>query len=428
MTDPSLICLGISHRSAPLALREQLGCAPEHIYNAWMNGEVGDALPISEMALLSTCNRFELYLVLDSSPADPLSVGLELMSACDGQTPVGLEPHLYALSGPAAVEHLCRVAAGLESQVLGENQILGQVIQTYTTATEAGAAGPYLSALFQTAIRAGKRARAETAIGRNPVSLSSAAISAAHQVFPDLHNRSVLVLGAGEMAHLAVKSLLARGMSRIIVANRTVERARPLAALAGGQACSLDDLAAVLPEVDVVFSATAAPHFVIGRTIIEAALSPGRRLLLVDIALPRDIDPEVRHLPGVLVIDMDDLKHKVDDALILRQAEMPWVAAIIAEEQAWYDSRLRHLGVRPVITDMRQKAEEVRQRELARALRRLGPLDDTTSRQLDRFSRSLVNKLLHDPTIRLRDAADREEDVNVYLKTVRELFGLEGVE
>ncbi len=427
MTEPVITCIGISHNTASLALREELCCTPDLIYHAWANWPLADTRPMSELALIATCNRLELYAVHDACQSDSFQTSLELLSFCAGRPLDELAPHLYALSGPAAVDHLFRVAAGLESQVLGEAQILGQVSETYTGAIKAGAMGPYLSALFQAAIRAGKRARAETAIGRNPVSLSSTAITAAQHIFSDLQRRPVLIIGAGEMAQLAVKALLAKGVTQISIANRTLERATHLAAAAGGKAFSLGELPHILPMVDVVISATGAPHAVIDRALIEAAaLSPDHRLLLVDIALPRDIDPDVRQLPGVQVMDMDDLKRQVDKSLLLRQAEMPRVEKIIAEEREIFEERLRYLVVTPVISDLRQKAEMIRQRELERATRHLGPLDEETTRQLELFSRSLVKKLLHEPTINLRDIAGREDDPTEYVRTFRELFGLEG--
>jgi glutamyl-tRNA reductase len=426
MTEPSLTCIGISHRTAPLALREQLSCEPAHLYAEWAGRLPDDPAQPAELVLLSTCNRLELYLIHPAEPSDARAAAIALLSDCEEGDLAGFEPYFYTLTGRAVIDHLCCVAAGLESQVLGEAQILGQVVEAYSVGLAAGAIGPYLSALFQTAIRAGKRTRAETAIGRNPVSLSSAAIAAAHQIFPDLRHRSVLVVGAGEMAQLAVKSLLARGVRQIAIANRTLERARLLAASVAGRAFTLDQLPHVLSQVDVVISATGAPHTVIDRAVLEAtALSSDRRLLFIDIALPRDVDPQVRQLPGVRVMDMDDLKRQVDQSLELRQAEKPRVLAIIAEEKCFFESRLRHLDVKPVITDLRQKAEAIRQKELDRAIRRLGPLDDDAARQLDRFSRSLVNKLLHDPTVRLRDKAGREQDMTGYVQTVRDLFGLE---
>jgi glutamyl-tRNA reductase len=426
MTEPSVTCIGISHRTAPLALREQLNCTPAQLYAEWISRRPDDPTQPAELALLSTCNRLELYLIHRIEPLDARAAAIALLSACEGSELTGFEPYFYTLTGPDVIDHLCCVAAGLESQVLGEAQILGQVVEAYSAGLAVGAIGPYLSALFQTAIRAGKRTRAETAIGRNPVSLSSAAIAAAHQIFSDLRHRSVLVVGTGEMAQLAVKLLLARGVQQIAIANRTLERARLLAASVAGQAFTLDQLPHVLSQVDVVISATGAPHTVIDRAVLEATtLSPDRRLLFIDIALPRDVDPQVRQLPGIQVMDMDDLKRQVDQSLVLRQAETPRVLAIIAEEKAFYENQLHHLDVKPVITDLRQKAEAIRQKELDRAIRRLGPLNDTAARQLDRFSRSLVNKLLHDPTIRLRDMAGREQDMTGYVQTVRDLFGLE---
>lgn len=426
MPVPTILCAGISHRTAPLELREQFRMEPGAFYERRTPG--GDS-PILELVLLSTCNRLELYAAVDTdgiggeAAAGDAVVALLLAAGCDSCA--GRREHwLYVLTREDASRHLLEVAAGLDSQVLGEAQILGQVASAHSAALSAGALGPYLSALFQAAIRAGKRARSETALGRNPVSLSSAAISAGRSIFPDLEQRRVLVIGAGEMAQLAVKALLARGARQISVANRTRAAAEALAREASGAAFGLDELPSALRAADVVISATRAPGAVIDRAMLEAAARPGgERLLLIDLALPRDVDPAVRDLPGVVVLDMDDLKQKLDDSLAQRRAEIPHVLAIVEEEDAAFREAMLRFEVQPVISGMRQKAETIRRRELDRALHQLGAVDEDLWRQLDIFSRSLVNKLLHEPTIRLKEKSSTGE-VETYVKTIQDLFGL----
>ena len=421
-----MFCIGISHHTASLSIREKLAPSLQDIFAPWRERQADGHEEPAELAVLSTCNRLELYIAhKDGRVHSPIHAG-QLLSIGNRGPVSDLQPYLYTLTGMQVVEHLCRVAAGLDSQVVGETQILGQVVEAHRVAVEAGAAGPYLAALFQAAIRAGKRAHAETSIGRNPVSIGSAAITAVQQTVPDIAKCSVLVIGSGEMATLAVRSLLSRGTTRIFIANRTPERAGRLASTFGGVSFDLGQIAEVLPGVDVVICATRSDRPLINQRILDdSELPEGRRLLLVDISLPRNVDLELRDRPGIRLIDLDDLKRHVDQSHSLRRSELPRVMAIIEEETAAFKLHMRQMRVRPVITDLRHKAEAIREKELKRAVRRLGPLDDLTSSQLERFSRSLVNKLLHDPTSRLRELSTREDDLPLYVQTVRELFGLE---
>ncbi len=296
------------------------------------------------------------------------------------------------------------------------------------SAVASKATGPVLTALFKAAIRTGKRARTETGISSKPASISSVAIAKAQQIVGDLRERKPLIVGMGEMGQLAMQSLRSRGVSQIAVANRTLQRAEAFADGCGGNTYTMAELTKALAEADVVISATAAPHLIIYPEMVQEAMAlrDDRELVLVDIAVPRDIDDAVGDIPGVHLFDVDDLQCSLDEALAARQEEVPKVESIIAREVMSFESQLREIRVKPVIADLRQKAEAIRQRELSRTLRHLGDVDPKTLEQFQLFSRSLVNKLLHEPTIRLKaEASNGNGHAEEFATTIRELFSLE---
>lgn len=412
-----ILCLGLNYRSAPAAVREQLTCTL---------ADLNQQRPFSafpELALLATCHRLELYA--KASEADLPALTQLLTHTCGVDSAV-FTPHLYHFAGEAAVAHLCRVAAGLDSLVLGEPQILGQVSQAYQTAIEAGSAGPTLSALFRAAIRAGKRARTETAVGQNPASLSSVAIAQAQQAAGDLHQRHILVIGLGEMGQLALKTLQSRGIQQVSLINRTRARAEAIARQKNYQVFGIDELPQALETADVIITATASPSPLITADLLRSILHqrPNRPLVLLDLAMPRDVETAVSALPGVLLFNIDSLQTHLDESLAARQAELPRVEAIIAQELAAWKTETQTAVSRPVIYHLRDKAERIRQRELERTLRHLGSLDPHTLTHINHLSRSLVNKLLHEPTARLRQQASN----TAYIATVRHLFDLPEVD
>jgi glutamyl-tRNA reductase len=334
--------------------------------------------------------------------------------------------YLYFYSGREAVEHLAQVVTGLDSLVLGEPQILGQVTGAYMQAVEAHTTGPVLNALFQAMIRTGKRARAETQISSRPASVSSVAIALAQKVVGNLNGHSILIAGLGEMGQLALNAVRKRGATRIALANRSRERAEALAAEWGGHVYGLEELPQALAEADVVICATGAPQAIISAAAVRQAMAARqkRALVLIDIAVPRDVDPAVEQVKNVHLFNMDDLQEGLDEALAARQREVPRVEAIIAEEMADLDMEFRKLAVRPLITDLRQRAEAIRRQELERTLRHLGDdLDPETLKHVQHLSRSLVNKILHEPTVRLREKATNGQ-ASKYADTVRDLFDL----
>lgn len=411
-----LVCLGLSHRTAPVELRQQLGVLAPAV----------DRCPaVHELVPLSTCYRVELYAHFAPNVSNARATLVDVLAAAHEVDREALADHLYVLAGDEAARHLCRVACGLDSLVLGEAEILGQVGDALEAADDAGTTGPVLRLLFQSAVRAGRRARAETAIGASPATASSMGLALAREVLGDLRERRVLVVGLGQVGLQALKVLRSQGVAEIGVANRGRRRAEEVAAATGGRAFGLDELREALAWADAVVTATAAPDAVVGRADVAAALAerPDRPLVLVDLAVPSDVDPAAGHLPGVRLFDVDDLRSGLDAAAAARAKEAPRVEAIVAEETARFSRRSRELDVEPFVSDLRRRADAIRERELERTLRHLGDVDPATARHLRQLSESLVNKLLHEPTARLREKAG-EGEADELLPAFRELFGL----
>ena len=419
-----VLCLSITYRTAPVAVRERLALSAGALDRPLVRGEA--TLPLEEAVILSTCNRLEIYAVAPAgSEAAFEPVVVSLLAESLTMEPAEFEPHLVRYIGPQVAEHLCRVAAGLDSMVLGESEILGQVADAYEIARTLGRTGPVTSELFRAAIRAGKRARSETAIGRNPMSVSSVAVDLAAQVTGSLENRCVAVVGAGRMARKAVTALRAHGATTLLVVNRSRDGGAELAREWGGEALGFDRLGEGLARADIVIASTSAPHPVVEAGTVRTAMAGrDRPLVFIDIALPRDVDPEVRRIPGVHLFDLDDLQQRLDRSANQRRREVPRAEAIAMEEARRFDQWLEGGDLLPVVAELRRQAEAVRQVELARLVRNLPPDDGELHRRLEHFSRALVNKLLHEPTQRLREQSANGHAAE-YARLARELFGLE---
>jgi glutamyl-tRNA reductase len=404
----SVVLVGISHHQAPIELRERAALDPARA------GELARRLAgdDAEAVCLSTCNRTELYLAAGSAD-DAANKAEAALLALEAE----LGPALYRLRDEAAALHLFRVAAGLDSMVPGEGEILGQV----RAAHDAGATGPILDRLFRHALHAGKKARTETAIGESPASVSSAAGALAEQVFGDLRGRAVLVIGAGETGELAVKSFVARGATIAFVANRTPERAHELTTRFGGAPISLTDVAPNLEHVDVVLSSTSMPGWTLTRAQVESTVHArrGRPLFLIDLAVPRDLDPAIHELAGCYLYDIDDLEAVVAETLAGRRREAERAEAIVAAEADRFREWQASLDVVPAIASLRARAEEIRTAELERA-----KLSGAERRAAESVTAAVLNKLLHLPTIRMKEAAAAADGV-IYADAVRHLFGLE---
>ncbi len=418
-------CLGLNHRTANVHLRECLAFTDESMKAALARLGCGGILldSVSEMVILSTCNRVEIYAVSHDPAFDSLE---EFLADTRGVSLQEIHPHIYRLSDRQAVEHLLRVAAGLDSLVLGEPQILGQVIHALEISRGQNTAGPVLSRLFEAAAHAGKRVRTETAITQKPASISSVAVRLAADVFPDLSSAEVTVLGAGEMAELVVETLRKRGVSRIRVINRTLQRAHSLADRWGGEANTFESLPESLSQADILIASTGAPHTLVHADLVSQAMKtrPDRPLIMIDIAVPRDIDAEVGEIPGVKVYDMDALQEHLENSLAVRQAEVPGAEKLLAEELGLFMGYLESLDVLSIIRDLRQQVEDIRLAELKKTLRRMPDLSENERERIEVLTEALVKKILHAPIARLRAEA-RCAHLAEYTFVTRSLFSLQ---
>jgi glutamyl-tRNA reductase len=406
---------GISHQTTPVELRERFAFAPDELAPAL------ERLPdsLGAAALVSTCNRTELYLASES-PVGAQAATSALAAAKGGPAPEGIE--FFHFEGPEAVRHLFRVAAGVESLVIGESEILGQVRESFSAATAAGSGSPVLARLFHSALRVGRRARSETEIGAHGLSVAALAVSLSKRLLGDLRRKTVLVVGAGEAGQRAAGALMQQGVGRLLVTTRRAGLAQEIARELGGVAVAFEDLPGVLAEADVVITATAAPVAIISATDVSAAMAtrPNRPLLLVDIAVPRDIDAAAREVPNVHLFDIDDLQAAAEANLEARRREVGAVEAIVADEVARFDAWLSGRRVVPTISALRQQAERVREAELERTLARLSHLDPEDRRRIEAMSKALVKRLLHSPVNRLRDAGSER-----HVDALRSLFDLD---
>lgn len=417
-----ILCLGLNHQTAPLGLRERLVFSEDAIRASLSRLSCGSGIgPVAEMVILSTCNRIEIYAASSRKSFAELEA---FLSDARGIPVNDLHPHLYCHTDAESVRHLLNVAAGLDSLVLGEPQILGQVTRALELARGVGAAGPLLSRLFQAAIHAGKRARTETAISRNPASVSSLAASLAEKAVGNLKTASAVVLGAGEMAELAVEALRKRGAEKILIVNRTLTRAQELVTRWKAEAATFESLDAILPSADILIASTGAPHTLVSAEMVRAAMAERQRpLVLIDIAVPRDIEAACGEVPGVRLYDIDSLNATLETSLAERAAEVPHVEAILAEEKAKFMDYLSSLDMLPLITNMRQQAETIRRTELKKTLRRLPDLTEAERARIEALTIALVKKLLDSPTARLRAEAACPHAPE-YATVARTLFGL----
>ena len=424
----SLSCIGINHRTASVALRERIapgGDAQRRWLTAVETRELRAQAGLTELTVLSTCNRTELYVVHPAVPA--LSALVALFSSLAELPAAELPPHLYELHDADALRHLFTVAAGLDSMVLGEAEILGQVGAAREVACGEGAAGPVLDAAFRAAAVVGRRARTETGICRLPASVATEAVRLVGDVAGPLEHLALLIVGTGKMGHVVGNAFRGRGGRRVAVISRTREHADALATRLDAVALPWHELPAAVRAADVILSSTGAPHAVLTRELVEQAVTPrgdGRRRVIVDIAVPRDVEPAVGSLPGVALYDIDDLQMRVRENLDVRSREVPAVERIVEEELARFESWRHAWTLRPVLSGIHARGEAIRRRELERLLRRLGPVAPDVREQMDLFSRSLVNQILDAPSRRLREATDASR-AETFGALTRELFGLD---
>ena len=409
-----LALAGVSHHRAPLSVRERVAVDLEAAARLSRSLATSGG-PAHEAVVLSTCNRTELYVAGDDGIVEHADRALLDLA---GPGAAELEPAAYRLADESAALHLFRVAAGLDSMVPGEGEILGQVREAF----EAGSPGPLLGRTFRMALRAGRRARVETAIGASPASIPAAAAALAERVFEGLAGRSVVLVGAGRMSDLTARNLRSRGAAISVIANRTLEHAERLAASFDARSVTVDDLAGALGVADIVVSSTGAPGFVLSGEAMTSVLRGrrGRPLLIVDLAVPRDVDPALGAIEGCFLYDLDALESVVSATLEGRRTEAVHAERIVSEEAERFHAWRASLAVVPAIASLRAHAEEIRAAELARVEGRLPEGDRDV---VDTLTAQIVNKLLHLPTVRLKEAAVGADGL-LYADVVRHLFGL----
>lgn len=425
-----IITIGLDCKKASVEVREKLSFPPTRIGDA-LTTLTGMAF-IGEAAILSTCNRVEIYALSEhTTQTDTFEQLRDFLSKFHGIDQAEFVPYLYYLNGRAAVQHLFEVASGIQSMVVGEPQILGQVRDAIEVVRKQGAAGRVFDALFRAAISTGKRARTETTISESGISVSCTAVELLGNKAGTLKGKTGLVVGGGKTALLTGQILLDAGVSTLLFANRTIEKAQKLAAslcIETTNVFGLDRLPECLALADVVISCTAAAEPVIKAAHVATALTERgqtRPLYMVDIAVPRDIEPETNQVVGANVFDIDDVKAVAEANLARRYGEVGKVREIIEEELNDFMAWLGALAIVPTITGLRARADEIRKLELSRTMRSIGPLDQHQTQLLEELTSRIVNKLLHEPTLRLKEAASTS-DAGRYSEVVQYLFSLQG--
>ena len=418
----SVVVIGLNHRTASLDLLERMTVDTASVPKALH--DLRSRPNLSEAVVLSTCNRTEVYAVAERFHGGYHDVR-SFLAELAFLAPEDFSDHLYVHHDDEAVRHLFAVASGLDSAVLGETEILGQVGAAWDTARDEDAAGPTLNLLFRHALEVGKRARTETLISRGITSVSQAAVALAVDRLGVLDGTRVLVLGAGEMGEGLAVALADAGVAEVLVANRTAETAEALASRIGGRALALGELQHHLAEVDLLLTSTGAQSIILEHADIAAVMERrgGRALLVVDIAVPRDVDPAAADLPGVTLLDMDDLRRFVDRGLSSRRRASEDAQLIIDEEVERFASVASARQVTPIVAALREKAEAVRLGELDRAQGRLANLDPQQRAAVEAVTKGIVAKLVHDPTVRVKDAAGTARGERL-VESLRDLFDL----
>ncbi len=418
-----LILVGLSHKTAPVEVREKLAFPEKHLPEALksLHGCQG----IREGLILSTCNRVEILVQVEDT-----GCGVEIVEGFIANyrdiAPELFFPHLYVHLNEKAVHHLFRVACSLDSMVVGEPQILGQLKDAYQAAVEGKTVGQILNGLLHRAFNVAKKVRTETGIGQSAVSVSFAAVELARKIFEDLQDKTVLILGAGEMSELVAQHLISNGVHNVLVSNRTYERGEELAAKFTGQVIRYENLKDELHRVDILISSTGAPHLVIHHEDVQRAVHTRRNrpMFFIDIAVPRDIDPKVNELDDVYLYDIDDLQAVVEANIRERRREAKIAEEIIAKETQQVMGWWRSLDVVPTIIDLRGTMDNIRQEELARALPKLKNLSPEEKKAVDVLTQGLINKILHKPIVTLKKHASNN-NVQPYIEVIRKLFDLD---
>jgi glutamyl-tRNA reductase len=416
-----LLAIGVSHKTAPVEVRERLALpearAAEFLRDLRGSGDVREAVAIS------TCNRTELYLVV-ADPVEAESTVLAMLSSQAGIRPTALAPAIYSHRNCDAARHLYRVTAGLDSMIVGENEVQGQVKRAYEAALAQEMTGPLTNRLFTAALEAGKRVRTETGIGERALTLPAVAVALARELLGALSGREVVIVGTGETSELTARALANSGVRTVFVASRRRDRAISLARRYHGRSVSFDELPQALERADIVVAATASPHLLLGSGEVREVMEGrrGRPVLLIDLAVPRDIDSACAEITGVSLYDIDDLQAVIDRNRRVRQAEARTAEGIVEEEIQHFATWLGSLEVLPTLAALRARANEIAAQVVKE---NEGKWESASPRDLDRvqaLTKALVNRLLHEPTVRMKDA--RDDRIHTRMALVRELFGL----
>ena len=421
--NPNIIVVGVNHKSAPIEIREKLAFSMRKLNESLKNL---DRHPlISENIILSTCNRVEIYAKVEDIENGVIS--LKKFFADYHEIPMQeLNQHFYTYINQETIEHLFSVSSSLDSMIVGEPQILGQVKDAYVAAKDQKATGIILSQLFERSFSVAKKVRSETAIAEKTVSVSYAAVELAKKIFDDLKDKVVLLVGAGEMSELAARHLLASGVNSILVSSRNFERAVGLARSLKGSAIRFENFADELIRTDIVISSTSAPNSIIRKDVVEKAIHKRKNkpMFFIDIAVPRDVEPEVNDIENIYLYNIDDLQKIVDSNKLEREKEAKKARALIKDEVVLFSEWLVSLKVAPTISSIREQAEKIRVSELEKTFFKLKDLTETQRVTIENMTFSIINKILHKPTAKLREQT-KEKDGHWYIQVVRHLFHLD---
>lgn len=420
-----ILIVGLSHKTAPVEVREKISFPRDTLDDGLK--ALAEYPNISEALIVSTCNRVEIYSSAPKKNIDKARDNIADFLARYHDIPrEQLDPHLYVLSGEEAVKHIFRVSSSLDSMVVGEPQILGQVKDAYTCAAHVQATGNVLNRLLHKAFSVAKRVRTETRIATSAVSISFAAVELAKKIFGELDGKTVMLIGAGEMAELAARHLLNNGVEHIIVANRTFERGKALAEEFGGSAIQFDDLELQLELADIVISSTGAPSTIISKKMVKGVIKRRRRrpMFFIDIAVPRDIEPGVNDVENVYSYDIDDLEGVVQTNIKTREKEAARAEDIVEQEVAQFRDWLRSRDAFPTIVKLREWAEDVRRSELDRTLKKMGDLSEADRKRIEAMTEAMLNKILHRPIAQMKRASHEREGGEL-VEITRKLFELE---
>jgi len=417
-----LILVGLNHRTAPVEVRERLSVPEPKLADT--TTELRNIEGVDGAAMLSTCNRVEA--IVSTRDEDVIENIVEWLAARASTVRAELEKHLYIVRHGDVVRHLFRVASGLDSMILGEPQIGGQVKKAFMAAQDLGTLDSLLTQLYENTMRVAKKVRTDTGIGENAVSVPYAAVELAKKIFGDLRGLQVLLLGAGEMGELTAEHLHAQEVKQVFVANRSHDRAIELAHRFEGEAVQFDRIDEHLTKCDIVIASTAAPHYVVEPYQVTRALDVrrNRNLFLIDLSVPRNINPEVSEIDGAYLYNVDDLQQVADSNLELRQQKAQDADQIVTKEVEAFRKRLVAQDAVPTILELQQRLQDIRATELEKCLRKMGPMTPEQRAAVELFSTQLVNKILHYPILQLKEASDEPQERDALRRTIRKIFGL----